>query len=273
MFESPHLAVVIRRFLPTILVGLLVGGGASVSGGCKSRSTKGVVLVSAAISLRDAFIQAGRRFEKQNPGTRVQFNFASSGTLATQIIRGAPVDVFASASGHHMDRVARKGLVRTAHRHVLARNTLVIVQPRGHRKPMRSVADLRGAGRIAIGNPETVPAGRYARAMLRHHKLWSPLRRRLIYGEHVRQVLDYVVRNEVDAGLVYETDYRQRRAKLTLVATAAPGSHPPILYPVALLAGARQQKLALRFIRFLRSPQGQKILLQHGFGPGGSATP
>ncbi len=262
------MAVEIRRLLPTILVSLLIGSGGAVGAGCKSKSDKGVVLVSAAISLRDAFGEAGRRFEQQNPGTRIQFNFASSGTLATQIIRGAPVDIFASASTHHMDRVAKKGLVQSAHRTILARNTLVVVVPRGHRKPIRSVADLRGAAKIAIGNPKTVPAGRYARAMLRHHKLWSPLRQRLIFGEHVRQVLDYVVRNEVDAGLVYGTDYRQRRAKLTLVATASPGSHPPIVYPVALLAPSRKRKLALRFIRFLRSPQGQKILIQRGFGPG-----
>ncbi len=271
MSALPEIAPSARRILLTLLISLLISLLMGMGSGCKSRSDKGVLLVSAAISLRDAFIEAGRQFEKRNRGTRIQFNFASSGTLATQIIRGAPVDVFASASGHHMDRVAKKGLVRSGHRHVLASNTLVLVQPRGHRRPMRSVGDLRGAGKIAIGNPRTVPAGRYARALLRHHKLWSPLRGRLIYGEHVRQVLDYVARGEVDAGLVYGTDYRQRRAKLTLVTTAAPGSHPPILYPVATIAQSRNPKLALRFVRFLRSPQGQRILSQHGFGPG-SAT-
>ena len=260
----------LRRLPATLSLLLLTCALGAGCEGCKSRSGTGVLLVSTAMSLRDAFTEAGRQFEKNHPGTRIQFNFASSGTLATQIIRGAPVDVFASASRHHMDRVARAGLVQAGHRHDLAKNTLVIVQPRGQGRRLHTVTDLRKAGKIAIGNPKTVPAGRYARALLQHHQLWSPLKKRLIYGEHVRQVLDYVARGEVDAGLVYGTDYRQRRADLILVATATPGSHPPIVYPVALLKGTRQKDLALRFIKFLRAPEGQRILVKHGFQPTGA---
>jgi len=252
-----------RRGLAFLLVALLL----VFSSGCKSRSAKNVLLVSAAMSLRDAFTEAGRRFERRHPGKRVRFNFASSGTLATQIIRGAPVDVFASASQHHMNRVARKGLVLPKHRHDFARNTLVVIQPRNHGRRLRTVEDLRMAGKIAIGNPRTVPAGRYARAMLKHHKLWSPLRKHLVYGEHIRQVLDYVARNEVDAGLVYGTDYRLRKKDVVLVASAAPQSHPPIIYPVSVLKETRKRKLALLFVQFLLSAEGRRILEKHGFQP------
>ncbi len=218
------------------------------------------------MSLRDAFIEAGRAFERTHPGKRVRFNFASSGTLATQIIRGAPVDVFASASQHHMDRVAKSGNALAGSRTDFARNSLVLIQPLKPRKRLRGLKELGAVGRIAVGNPKTVPVGRYARAALKHHQLWSPLRSKLVYAEHVRQVLDYVARNEVDAGLVYETDYRQRRKQVLLVARATPGSHPPIVYPAAVLTGSSKRKLAGQFVRFLRSAEGKRILAKHGFG-------
>lgn len=233
--------------------------------GCKREATDGALMVSAAMSLRDAFVELGRRFDRKHPGTAVRFNFASSGTLATQILRGAPVDVFASASVDHMDRVEREGLVRAADRHEFARNSLVIIRTRGRNTSIRSVHDLRRAGRVAIGNPETVPAGRYARDMLRSYGLWATLRARLVYGEHVRQVLDYVVRNEVDAGVVYWTDYRKRERQVEQVAVAEPGSHPPIICPVAVLKQSRKRKRAILFVRFLRSAEGRRILAQHGF--------
>jgi molybdate transport system substrate-binding protein len=166
------------------------------------------ITVSAAISLKNAFEEIGKIFMQKHPGTKVIFNFAGSGALARQIETGAPVDVFASAAQKDMDDLGKRDLIVVNSRKDFAKNGVVLVKPARSTIPLQTLTDLqkKEIRKIAIGNPKTVPAGRYAEEALRHHNLWDALKDKLIFAENVRQVLDYVARNEVDAGLVYSTD-------------------------------------------------------------------
>ena len=224
------------------------------------------IIVSAASSLTNAFNDIGKEFEKANPGHKVLFNFAGSGALLQQIARGAPVDVFAPADQDTMDKAAAQNLILRSSRTDFARNTLVVVVPADADLTLVDLEGLRSASikRIAIGNPETVPAGKYAKAALEASRLWDVLKDKMINTQNVRQSLDYVARGEVDAGFVYATDALAMRGKVTLVFNVP--TKAAITYPIAVVKGNGKENLAIRFVEFLKSEAGQKILRQHGFG-------
>ena len=228
----------------------------------------GSITVSAAISLKNAFDEMARAFkaEKQYRGAKIFFNFGSSGDLASQIVAGAPVDVFASAAEKEMNELEKKGLIIPGTRKDFAANTLVLIAPAGG-NALKGFGGLAGANvaRIAVGNPATVPAGRYAEEVLRHYGLLPAVGGKLVYGEHVREVLAYVERGEVDAGIVYQTDAAIVSGRVRVVAAAPPGSHRPIRYPIAVLNGSDNKKLALAFVSFIESDQGRSILRKFGF--------
>ena len=224
------------------------------------------ILVSAAISLRNAFEEIGRLLRTRS-GIVTDFNFGASGLLQRQIEAGAPVDVFASAGATQMDELQAKGLILQDSRRDFARNALELIVPAGQKITFSSFSDLSGPGlrRLAIGNPRTVPAGHYAEQTLRSLKIWETLQSRLILAEDVRQVLDYVVRGEVDAGIVYATDVPIAAGRVFDVARAPEQTHDPILYPVAVVKDARQKGAALRFVDLVSGADGQKILAKYGF--------
>ena len=192
-------------------------------------------------------------------------NVAASGTLLQQIDKGAPVDVFAPADRETMDRAQAKKLVDASARRVFARNVLVVVVPVSSRQPIATLADLRrdGVQRIAIGDPRSVPAGRYAEAALQAAGEREALEPKWIRAQSVRQVLDYVARGEVDAGFVYATDAALMKDRVR-VAFAAP-LEEPVLYPVAPVTGSANPAGARSFIEFLVGAQGQEILARFGF--------
>jgi molybdate transport system substrate-binding protein len=121
--------------------------------------------------------------------------------------------------------------------------------------------------KIAIGNPKTVPAGQYAEELLRKTKLWPKVESRLIMGENVRQVLDYVARGEVDAGIVYATDVQVAQGKVSVAASAADQDYGPILYPLAVIKESSNANAAKGFVDLVVSPEGDQILKKHGFRP------
>lgn len=223
------------------------------------------ITVSAAISLKNAFEEIGKKFEAKN-GAKVVFNFGASGALAQQIERGAPVDVFASAAQKDMDRVDAKGLLVPLTRVNFVRNSVVLVVP-SQGTVLKGFEDLKAASikKIAIGNPKTVPAGRYAAEVLDYFKLSDIIRDKLVFTENVRQVLDYVVRGEVDAGVVYYTDAAAMEKDAKVVVTAPKESHKPIVYPIALIKGTKIKVAAKSFVDFVLSHEGGKILEKHGF--------
>ena len=235
--------------------------------GWASSTVSAELTVSAAASLTDAFTEIGREFERVKAPHRVIFNFASSGALLQQISRGAPVDVFAAADQETMDRAEQQNLIVRASRADFARNTLVLVAPRdGAIRPNR-LEELKSNAlrRIAVSNPETVPAGKYAREALEAAGLFGPLKEKFITTRNVRQTLDYVARGEVDLGFVYITDAAIMPDKVTVLFEVP--TRTPITYPIAAVEGSGKEELALEFVQFVRSAPAQSILRRHGFQP------
>ena len=223
------------------------------------------VVVSAAASLTNAFQAVGQAFEKTRPGAKVTFNFAASGPLLAQIQQGAPVDVFASADQETMDRAAKAKLLSEGTRADFARNTLVLIVPSTAAKVPQKLADLGGMGykRISTGTPSSAPVGRYTMASVQEAGLTAALEPKWIYGESVRQVLNYVARNEVDAGFVYRTDALIEKDK-TRIALTVPTT-TPVSYPIAQIAASKNVALGKDFVAFVRSDAGQQILEGFGF--------
>ena len=221
--------------------------------------------VSAAASLTNAFQAIGQAYEKAHPGSKITFNFAASGPLLAQIQQGAPVDVFASADQETMNRAATAKLLANNTRADFAQNTLVVIVPSSATKTPQALPDLAGADfkRIATGTPATVPVGRYTMEAVQKAGLTDALQPRWIFGESVRQVLNYVARGEVDAGFVYRTDALIERDK-TRIAFTAPTT-TPVSYPIAAIAASKNAEGAQQFIRFVRSPAGGEILERFGF--------
>ena len=230
--------------------------------------SEGEIVVAAAISLQDAFQKIAQLYQERT-GDKVGFSFGASGELARQIEAGAPVDVFASAGEREMDGLESKGLVETGTRADFARNSLAIVVPAGSKLGLRAVGDLArpAVKRISVGNPKTVPAGMYAQQLLEHARLWEKLEPRLVFAENVRQVLDYVERDEVSAGIVYATDVGIAHGRVQTAVNAPDGTYGPILYPIAKIQGSPHQGAAREFVRFVLSPEGQGALHKFGFLP------
>jgi molybdate transport system substrate-binding protein len=223
------------------------------------------LMVAAASSLTNAFQEIGKEYEKARPGTHVLFNFGASGQLLQQILRGAPVDVFASADAETMDRAEKQNLVLRTSRVNFAANKLLLIAPGDSSVQLATLADLAAPAveKIALGNPDSVPVGRYARAALEKAVLWDRLMPKFVYTQNVRQSLDYVIRGEVEAGFVYATDAAIAPVKVR-VAFEVP-TDKAIVYPIAVVKGYGSENRALDFIAFVRSDGGQRILYRHGF--------
>lgn len=222
------------------------------------------IVVSAAASLTNAFDAVKQSFEATHPGVKVVTNYGASGALLKQMEAGAPVDVFASADQKTMDQAASKGLISAPTRKDFVRNAVVLVVPADSKTPIKSEKDLANAAfkRISLGNPETVPAGRYTQEFLTATGMWTTLQPKFIMGNNVRQVLDYVTRGEVDAAFVFATDAKNAGAKLRVVLEAK--TKTPALYPVAVTANCKKPA-AKAFVDFLHSNEGQRILGTFGF--------
>lgn len=224
------------------------------------------LVVSGAASLTNAFTDIGAEFERAHPGTKVVFNFAGSGQLLQQIAKGAPVDVFASADQETMDKAQADGLLEEGTRQDFVRNALVVVVPSDSKLSIATVDDLLKpeVKRVAVGNPDSVPVGRYSKSVLTASGHWTALEPKVVNTQNVRQSLDYVARGEVDAAFVYRTDAAIMPDKVRVVLESP--TPKPILYPVAALKNAPQKDAAKAFVAFVRADAAQKILQKYGFG-------
>jgi molybdate transport system substrate-binding protein len=225
------------------------------------------ITVSAAISLKNAFEEIGKIVEEKHPGTKVRFNFGASGDLARQIEAGAPVDVFASEAQKDMDDIGLKGLITSGTRKNLAGNSVVLVTSGVSQVRMELFEDLRKAEvkKIVIAIPKSVPAGRYAEEVLKYFNLWEAVKDKLVFAEYVRQALDYVARNEVDAAMVYSTDAMIRPKEVRIITKAPDKSHQPIIYSIGIVKGSKNQSLAKEFITRVLSSEGKNLLTKYGF--------
>ena len=214
--------------------------------------------VSAAASLTDVLQEIARGY-----GQPVLFNFGGSSLLVRQIEEGAPADVIISADELQIDRLAARGLIVKTSRADLLSNTLVIVVPADSRLRVLSPRDLVGRP-LAIAQPDSVPAGVYAKSYLERLKLWSAIAKNVVPMENVRAVLAAVESGNVEAGIVYKTDALSSRAvKITYEVPRAQG--PRIIYPAAVLAGSTQKAAAQKFLIYLRSDAARRVFRRYGY--------
>lgn len=225
----------------------------------------GDIVVSAAASLTNAFKELGAHYEQEHKNIKILPTFAASDVLMQQIVNGAPTDIFASADQKAMDKAEAAGVIDSTTRTNFVRNEVVLIVPADDRNPITSVADLSADGvtRISLGNPATVPVGRYTQASLEKMGHWDLVKSKEILGQNVRQVLDYVARGEVDAGFVFATDAAIMPDKVKVVQRLE--SPTPVLYPVALVQRDGRNPQAADFLEYIVSPQGQEVLAKYGF--------
>lgn len=221
--------------------------------------------VSAAISLRAPLEDLARTWNAAHPDARVEFVFGASGDLASQIERGAPVALFASAAEEPVARLARS--VRAERLCTLARNELVLIRRRDRALDgltWQTLATHPHLARLALGLTPSVPAGVYAERALTALGTLHALRSRIVRGGNVRQVLDLVARDEADAGIVYATDVRGRH-DVAVVGPAPASVSPPVALPLALVPGGARDDTARALGRFLCGPDARRTLEAHGF--------
>ncbi len=224
--------------------------------------------VFAAASLRDVMDAQAAAFTRAG-GPPVRFSYAASSAIARQIEAGAPADLFVSADNDWMDYVAQRGLIDAGSRRNLVTNNLALIAPADSKtrltigKNMRLLAAL-GGGRLAMAGPD-VPAGRYGRAALASLGVWPSVEARVVQADNVRNAMMFVARGEAPLGVVYDTDARVE-PRVRIVGLFPAGSHPPIVYPGAVLKSSANPA-SPRFMAFLRSRAGQDIFRRDGFTP------
>jgi molybdate transport system substrate-binding protein len=225
----------------------------------------GDVTVFAAASLADSLKEIAAAYEKRS-GDRIVFNFAASSLLARQIQKGAPADIFFSADEVRMDGLEKEGLIDANTRRSRLGNTLVVVVPSDGGPPLSNPRELAEARvkRIAIADPEVVPAGVYARLWLEKIQLWPVIQPKVVPTENVRAALAAVESGNVEAGIVYKTDAAiSRRVKVVYEVPAKDG--PDISYPVAIVKESKQPAAAKRLLVYLESVEAGNIFRNYGF--------
>ena len=223
------------------------------------------ILVFAAASLGDALQEANAAYEK-TAHVKVKSSFDSSSVLARQIEAGAPADVFFSADTAWMDYLQTRNLIQAASRKDLLGNRLVLIAPADSQiqlkiAPHFPLAAALGEGKLAAGDPDSVPAGRYARSALTKLGVWDEVAPRLARAENVRVALLYVARDDAPLGIVYASDALADKS-VRVVDTFPADTHEPIVYPVALTKSAKSQAAAC--VASLSGPQGHDIFVWYG---------
>lgn len=222
--------------------------------------------ISAAASLTDAMKEIETNFEAANPNIKLNFNFGASGALQQQIEQGAPSDIFVSAASKNLNALVEENLIAEANQQNLLQNSLVAVVSADRADEVSSEKDLTSdtIKTIAIGIPESVPAGTYAKEALTNAKLWDQLESKLVQGKDVRQVLQYVETGNADAGFVYKTD-ALTSDQVKIAFEVDKKSYTPANYPVGIIEGTKHRTEAEQFYTYLQSPEVLDVFAKYGF--------
>ena len=257
----------------TFLAGVLLTAVLAVTG-CgggqapapSTRQTPVELNISAAVSLKDALTEIQKNYQTKNPQVKLLYNLGASGSLQKQIEQGAPADIFISAAPKQMNELQEKKLIDAATRKNFVENKLVVVLPRDSKLNITKFEDLASSDvkKLALGETAVVPAGQYARQVLEKLNLWDKVQDKVVYAKDVRTVLAYTETGNVEAGIVYRTDAASS-GRVKVAATAPEMSHQPIVYPIAILTGAKQTKAAEDFVSYLFSAESKAVLEKHGF--------
>jgi molybdate transport system substrate-binding protein len=251
--------------LRSYLVALLA---AACLAACGSASGPQPLVVLAASSLQEALEAEAAAWHAQDH-PRPTLSFAASSALARQVESGAPADLFVSADEQWMDSAEKAGALKPGTRRDLLTNAIVLIAPKSSGQAIdladpAKLSSALGDGKLAMADPDAVPAGKYGKASLERLGLWDKLEARMVRAENVRAALALVESGEASLGIVYATD-AAASDKVRMLATFPEDSHPPIRYPVAVLAASKNPQ-ADGFARFLASPRGRAIFAKYGFG-------
>jgi molybdate transport system substrate-binding protein len=225
------------------------------------------LLVFAAASLKTALDAVNQRFEHDS-GHKVTASYAASSALAKQIEAGAPADIFISADLDWMDYLARKNLIQVQTRFNLLANKLVLIAPAASKLSIEIAANFPlakalGDGRLAMADPNSVPAGKYGKASLEALGVWASVAAKIAPAENVRAALLYVARRETPLGIVYQTDAAVEPG-VKIVGTFPDNTHPPIIYPAAITASSSESDAAA-YLAYLKSPAARSVFQDQGF--------
>lgn len=222
--------------------------------------------ISAAASLTNALQDIQKIFETSHTSIKINFNFAASGALQQQIEQGAPVDLFLSAATKNLQTLVDKQLIQENEHTNLLSNELVVIAPADAKSQLANLSDLSQPDitKVAVGIPESVPAGNYAKEALTKINLWDTLQSKIVQAKDVRQVLQYVETGNVDAGFVYQTD-AITSDKVKVIFPVDPTTYTAIEYPMGIISATKYREESEAFYTFLKSEEALNIFIKYGF--------
>lgn len=224
----------------------------------------GEILINAAASLREPMQKIGELYKEKQPELTVSFNFGASGALLQQIQNGAPADIFLSAAQKQMNTAQEEGLIVEESRFDWLQNKLVVAVPVQSQLEITAMEDILKAAAIALGAPDSVPAGAYAKEALEEAGLWESVSQNLVQGKDVSQVLAFVESGSADAGFVYLSDlFGREKAKKAF--EVPDDLYSKVIYPGAVIKNSQNIDAARAFLNFLKTPEAGAILEEYGF--------
>ncbi|WP_055105713.1 molybdate ABC transporter substrate-binding protein [Paenibacillus ihumii] len=240
-----------------------------ISAGCSAAPKEQVELtISAAASLTDAMKEIQALYEVKQPAVKLTFNFGGSGALQKQIEQGAPADLFLSAAANNMNALLDQGMIDDEQHVNLLTNKLVVIMPVENTEEVQELSGLKDnrIKMIALGIPESVPAGSYAKEALMSAGLWDSLQSKVVQAKDVRQVLQYIETGNADAGFVYQSD-ALTSSKVKVVFPVDPASYTPVEYPIGVIKSTKHSKEAAELYNYLQSKEALDIFIKYGFAP------
>lgn len=241
---------------------LLLSGAILI--GCGQKESK-ELLIGAAASLEPALEEIKGLYVQENPEAMLSFTYASSGDLEEQIRQGAPINIFISAAQKQMDALEEDGLIDPESREDLLTNEIVLVVPKDSTLGITDFDDITKAGTIAIGDPESVPAGQYSKEIFDGLGIWDEVLSKATLGKSVTEVLSWVSSGNAEAGIVYQTD-AALSDEVTVATTAPDDSYTQPIYPAAITSSTENNDSAEDFLVFLDSEDAERVFIDYGFG-------
>lgn len=223
------------------------------------------ITIAAAASLKNCMDEKLiPMFNEKYPNVKVQATYDSSGKLKTQIEEGAEIDVFMSAATKQMNELNKEELIEDDSIVDLLENKIVLIVPKGNIKEIKSFDDILKCDKIAIGDPESVPAGQYAKELFENLKIWDEVSSKASLGTNVTEVLNWVAEGSADSGIVYSTDAASND-KVEIVIEAPEGIVSKVIYPVGIIKASKNKEEAKNFTDFLQSNEAMKVFESYGF--------
>ena len=257
-----------RTYIPFRFMGNALGYDVNWTDNTKTANiiTKSDLIISAAASLKNAMDEVQALYLEQKPNANLSITYGGSGALQQQIEQGAPVDLFFSAAASNMNALKGKDLLENSTIKNLLQNKVVMITPSDSTLTISSFKDVTNSSitHLALGEPTTVPAGKYALQVFTYYNLADQAKAKAVYAKDVTEVLTWVASGNADAGVVYSTDAASSD-KVKVVATAPEDSHDPVTYPGAVLKSTKQPVASQDFLNFLTSDKAKAVFVKYGF--------